>query len=89
MWNNTHCASIAEIQYPQTPNLSRPVTVALTMLIPSLTFAESCSKSIDLIIGMERETRSRRMNAARRRRGVRKLTNMVRRKREALEEHGV
>lgn len=37
----TYSASIDEMQYPQTPNLTRPVTVALTMLTPSLTLAES------------------------------------------------
>ena len=61
------------MQYPQTPNLTFPFTCAfakLMPLMPSVIVAESLSRSMDLIIGVESETSKRRMNAAKRRRGV-------------------
>lgn len=67
---NTDDASIAEMQYPHTPN--RTVAFALTLVDPKLSviFALSLKRSIDFRNGTDSVTSNRRRNAANRNRGV-------------------
>lgn len=74
---NTDDASIAEMQYPHTPNRTVAFALALVDSKLSVIFALSLKRSIDFRNGTDSVTSKRSRNAANRKRGVMTAIGMM------------
>jgi len=72
----TYETSMAERQYPQTPNLTT-ASMPEFMRVPSLALMLRSKRSRDLIIGTERETRRRRRVARKAAKTARRWGNII------------
>ena len=71
----TYTTFIAEIQYPQTPKLTDAFAPLLKRF--ELTFADKRKRYMDLMIGADSDTRSRRIKAITTKTGVRKAIIVI------------